>query len=65
MVQGDKAPAHASPYQEQVFKEFGIERFRRPGNPPDLNGITSEEKPLVEVLLSTEYLWSMGGGSNG
>ena len=36
-VQEDKAPAHASKYQDTVYLDFGIFRLFWPGNSPDLN----------------------------
>ena len=66
IVQEDKAPSHASPYQELVFKEFGIDRFKWPGNSPDLNAIepcwswmkrktTRKGAPRYRTLM--EYKW--------
>ena len=39
IVQEDRAPAHASEYQQQVFDIFEIIRILQPGNSPDLNAI--------------------------
>lgn len=39
IVQEDKAPAHDSPHQRQVFMDWGILRMIWPGNSPDLNMI--------------------------
>ena len=66
IVQEDKAPSHASPYQEVVFREFGVERFIWPGNSPDLNAIepawgwlkrktTSKGAPRYRTLM--EFKW--------
>ena len=39
IVQEDKAPSHASKYQQPVFMDAGIIRLLWPGNSPDLNMI--------------------------
>jgi len=39
MVQEDKAPSHASHYQQREFDLWEIERLLWPGNSPDLNAI--------------------------
>jgi len=38
-VQEDKAPAHASQYQQEVFNLWEIQRLLWPRNSPDLNAI--------------------------
>jgi hypothetical protein len=39
IVQEDKAPAHASRYQQEIFDIWEIQRLLWPGNSPDLNTI--------------------------
>ena len=39
LVQEDKAPAHISRYQQEVFDFYVIKRLLWPGNSPDLNAI--------------------------
>ena len=39
LVQEDKAPAHISRYQQEVFDFYMIKRLLWPGNSPDLNAI--------------------------
>jgi DDE superfamily endonuclease len=39
LVQEDKAPAHTSHYQQEVFDIWEIQRLLWPGNSPDLNAI--------------------------
>jgi Transposase/DDE superfamily endonuclease len=39
LVQEDNAPAHAHPYQKEVFDLAGVQRMLWPGNSPDLNAI--------------------------
>ena len=39
LVQEDKAPAHASKYQDEVFQLPDILRLLWPGNSPDMNMI--------------------------
>lgn len=39
LVQKDKAPTHASKYQDEVFWLHNISRLLWPGNSPDMNMI--------------------------
>ena len=39
LVQADKAPAHVSRYQQEVFDFYIIKHSLWPGNSPDLNAI--------------------------
>jgi transposase len=66
IVQEDKAPSHASPLQEGVFKEFKVDRLLWPGNSPDLNAIepcwnwlkrktTRSGAPRYRILM--EFKW--------
>ena len=65
-MQEDKAPSHASPLQEKVFKEYKVKCFRWPGNSPDLNAIepcwyhlkrktTTKGAPRYRILM--EFKW--------
>lgn len=66
VVQEDKASSHAHFIQEKVFQQFGVERFRWPGNSPDLNVIepcwyhlkrktTTQGAPRYKSLM--EFKW--------
>ena len=66
-VQEDKAPAHKSQYQQEIFDLWEIQRLLWPGNSPDLNAIeptwfwmkreTTKKGPLTSnKKLKTEWI---------
>ena len=66
LVQEDRALAHASKYQDQVFIDAGVARLEWPGNSPDINSIEPcwrymKKVTTRKVLQRTERRRNGGG----